>query len=95
MESGHNFLRVFLEPFPISIESRIETKNMKPKHEKFKSFVYEKNIEVDAEDDLEQNIYESENGNFEVQTQRNRGCSCCLFSENTSEYELGGPNITL
>ena len=39
-----------------SIESRIETKNIKPKTEKVKSFVLEKkfDIEVDAEDDPKQ-----------------------------------------
>ena len=39
-----------------SIESRIETKKIKPKTEKVKSFVLEKkfDIEVDAEDDPKQ-----------------------------------------
>ena len=54
-----------------SIESRIETKNMKPKHEKAKSLVHEKNIEIHAEDDLEQKKYGSKTVNFEGQTQRN------------------------
>ena len=79
-----------------SIESCIETKNIKPKTEKVKSFVLEKkfDIEVDAEDNPKQH----KNMKQKIQKadpRETRGCWCCLFSENQSEYGLGGTNITL
>ena len=81
----------------------METKKIKPEHEKVKSFVHGIifDIEVDEEDDPKHHKkHETRNTKVKMlipegRPQRNKRMLMLFFSENQSEYGLGGPNITL